>query len=82
MLAPEAPGDRGVIQHLTEPGSAVAFTETASGDSLFDIVVAGGRGPAWAEVLDAERLTQMISPLEQDYDFAVVDAAPVLPVTP
>jgi succinoglycan biosynthesis transport protein ExoP len=60
-------------------GVAVAPSRNGSGsDRLLDVIVAGPVPPNPAELIESERMKELISELTRAYDYMVVDSAPAL----
>jgi receptor protein-tyrosine kinase len=80
------PPSKGLTEILTE-GVAVEhvahrFRVGASGNgtadhATMDVVVAGRRPPNPVDLLQSERMQELIAELEQDYDLVVIDTSPM-----
>lgn len=76
----EVPNEVGLSEFLAGQTSREQVTVGTQAENLF-FISSGGEPPNPAELVGSRKMKQLLSDLESEYDFIVVDAPPVMPVS-
>jgi tyrosine-protein kinase Etk/Wzc len=72
------PSSKGLTDYLSTKGAAIGdYINKLSGFEAFDVLLAGSIPPNPTEMLMSKKLDELFVQLKSDYDFILVDTAPV-----
>ena len=74
---PDAPG---LVQAILDPGLSLAHIVQPLSMFNLSVVVAGQTPPSPYEVLKSPRLGELLDEARRDYDYVILDTAPLVPV--
>lgn len=72
------PNSKGLTDYLSTKGAAIGdYVNQLKGFESFDVLLAGSIPPNPTEILMSQKLDELFVQLKSDYDFILVDTAPV-----
>jgi capsular exopolysaccharide synthesis family protein len=74
------PGALGLVQAILDPGLSLAHIVQPLSTFNLSVVVAGQTPPSPYEVLKSPRLGELLDEARRDYDYVILDTAPLVPV--
>jgi capsular exopolysaccharide synthesis family protein len=74
------PGSRGLVHAILDPGLGLADVVQSLPTYNLDVVVAGQAPPSPYEILQSPRFGELLAEARRDYDYVVLDTAPLVPV--
>jgi capsular exopolysaccharide synthesis family protein len=80
LLGLDDPNALGLVHAILDPGLSLADVAHPLSTFNLSVVVAGQTPPSPYEVLKSPRLAELLDEGRRDYDFVILDTAPVVPV--